>query len=60
MSPTKLKCHLSEWSFSESRLATLPMDPEQRNVVRGHVPKSIFSAVKPTPFQTPPKLVAVR
>jgi len=54
-SPVK---HLKDWSFSEPKLSTLPLDPETKNFVRRNVPKSIFSAVSPTPFKTKPQLVA--
>ncbi len=51
---------MSEWSFSDPLLASLPIDPETENFIRRHVPKAILSQVRPTPFKTKPKLVAVR
>jgi len=75
---------LSEWSFSESLLATLPADKEHGNLIRyevfafplfsspsycnleylhpyrSHIPNVIFSHIRPTPFVTKPKIVAVR
>lgn len=54
-----LKKHISEWSFSDPKLASLPLDPETENYVRRSVPKAIFSHCKPTPLTTPRKLVAV-
>jgi len=53
-----LKKSLSEWSFSDPKLASLPLDPETKNFVRRHVPNSVFSVVQPTPWKTQPKLVA--
>lgn len=54
-----LKKQLSEWSFADPKLASLPLDPELDNYVRRFVPKVIFSQCQPTPMKTPRKLVAV-
>jgi len=53
-----LKKSLSDWSFSDPKLASLPLDPETRNFVRRSVPGAVFSTVQPTPWKTEPKLVA--
>jgi hypothetical protein len=60
MSSPKLKTKLSEWSFSDPLLASLPIDTETENFIRRDAPKSVFSIVRPTPFKTKPKLVAFR
>ena len=48
---------MSEWSFSDSKLSSLPLDPETQNYVR-QVPGAVFSCVQPTPWTTPPELVS--
>jgi len=53
-----LKKSLSDWSFSDPKLASLPLDPETRNFVRRQVPGAVFSTVQPTPWKSQPKLVA--
>jgi len=55
MAPAK---KLEEWSFSEPKLPSLPLDPETENFVRRSVPKTVFSLTAPTPFKTKPQLVA--
>eukprot|EP00095_Tigriopus_kingsejongensis_P008406 maker-scaffold9_size846264-snap-gene-6.16 protein:Tk08406 transcript:maker-scaffold9_size846264-snap-gene-6.16-mRNA-1 annotation:"hypothetical protein LOTGIDRAFT_122035" len=54
-----LKKQLSEWSFADPKLASLPLDQEVDNFVRRNVPKAVFSVCQPTPMKTPRKLVAV-
>jgi len=56
---SELKKTMSEWSFSDPKLADLPLDSELNNYVRRHVPKVVFSQVTPTPLAKPRKLVAV-
>ena len=56
----ELKSKMDDWSFSDPTLAQLPMDHEQQNFVRRHVPKVLFSQVRPTPFEKQRKLVAYR
>ena len=56
---SELKKTMSEWSFSDPKLADLPLDSELNNYVRRHVPKVVFSQVTPTPLVKPRKLVAV-
>ena len=58
-SSCELKKTMSEWSFSDPSLASLPLESELNNYVRRHVPKVIFSQIKPTPLQRKRKLVAV-
>ena len=58
-SSCELKKSMSEWSFSDPSLASLPLESELNNYVRRHVPKVIFSQIKPTPLQRKRKLVAV-
>jgi len=53
-----LKKSLSDWSFSDPKLASLPLDTETGNTVRRHVPGAVFSVVQPTPWKSQPKLVA--
>ena len=53
-----LKKSLSDWSFADPALANLPLDPETKNFVRRSVPGSVFSLCQPTPWTSPPKLVA--
>jgi len=53
-----LKKTISDWSFSEPKLSSLPLDPETRNFIRRSVPGAVFSTVQPTPWKTQPKLVA--
>ena len=54
---TKIKS-MSDWSFSSPSLSSLPLDPEPGNYVRGQVGGAVFSCVRPTPWTTPPGLVA--
>ena len=64
---------MEEWSFSESKLASLPLDKETENFTRQvninklmflvsiskiKVPGAVFSCVSPTPWKTAPLLVA--
>ena len=56
----ELRRKMEDWSFSDPTLAKLPMDQEEQNFVRRHVPKVIFSPVRPTPFEKERKLVAYR
>jgi len=53
-----LKKSLADWSFSDPKLASLPLDPETRNFVRRQVLGAVFSTVQPTPWKSQPKLVA--
>jgi len=53
-----LKKSLKDWSFTDSKLSSLPLDPEVENFIRRSVPKSIFSVVRPTPYKSKAKLVA--
>ena len=56
--PTMTKIRsMSDWSFSDPKLASLPLDPEPRNYVR-QVGGAVFSCVPPTPWTTPPVLVS--
>ena len=48
---------MSDWSYSDSKLSSLPLDPETQNYVR-QVPGAVFSCVQPTPWSTPPELVS--
>ncbi len=52
---------MTDWSFAENSVLvnTFPIDPERRNFVRRHLKGCLFSAVKPTPLQTPIKLAAL-
>ena len=54
----ELKKTMAEWSFSDPKLADLPLDSELNNYVRRHVPKVVFSQVTPTALVKPRKLVA--
>lgn len=49
---------LSDWSFSEPKLASLPLDKETKNFVRRRVPGAVFSLVSPTGWTSQPRLVA--
>lgn len=55
----ELKKSLSEWNFSEPRLANLPLDKDISNTVRRAVPGAVFSPVLPTPWQSRPRVVCV-
>ena len=48
---------MSHWVFSESKLASLPLDQETNNYVR-QVPGAVFSCCQPTPWKSSPQLVS--
>lgn len=52
----ELKKSMSEWSFSEPLLASLPLDKDPTNSVR-RVQGAVFSTVSPTPWKGQPVLV---
>jgi len=53
-----LKKSLQEWSFSDPKLTSLPLDENEVDLRRSHIIGAIFSKVDPTPFKTDLKLVA--
>jgi len=49
---------LADWKFSDPKLASLPLDKETKNNIRGNGSGAVFSLVRPTPWQSKPRLVA--
>lgn len=58
-SSSSLHSNLSEWSFSEPKLAALPLDRETSSKGSRQVPRAVFSLCRPTPLQEARKLVVV-